>query len=84
MERRIERVRDAHVREVVGKKVVKDKLYTYTYYTLPLNIYIPKHVIHKYGKEYVVIINSETGEIRAMPKKLYEEKYGKQNKEAEG
>ncbi len=84
MERRIERVRDAHVREVVGKKVVKDKLYTYTYYTLPLNIYIPKHIIHKYGKEYVVIINSETGEIRAMPKKLYEEKYGKQKKEVEG
>jgi len=73
--RRIERIRGARVREVVGKKVVKDKLYTYTYYTLPLNIYIPKHVAEKYGKEYVVIINSETGEIRAMPKKLYKEKY---------
>jgi len=70
----MKRVRNALVREVVGKKVVKDKLYKYTYYTLPLNIYIPKHVVHKYGREYVVIVNTETGEIRAMPKVLYEEK----------
>lgn len=69
---RSERVRDAQVREVIGKKTVKGKLYTYTYYTLPLNIYIPKHVVYRYGKDYIVIINSETGEIRAMPKKLYE------------
>ena len=71
----MERVRLTRVREVVGKKVVKDRLYTYTYYTLSLNIYIPKHVVYRYGKDYIVIINSETGEIRAIPKKLYEEKH---------
>jgi len=70
----MERVRNATVREVVGKKVVKDKLYKYTYYTLPLNIYIPKHVVHRYGREYIVIVNTETGEIRAMPKAIYEQK----------
>ncbi len=70
----MERVRNALVREVVGKKVVKDKLYKYTYYTLPLNIYIPKRVVEKYGREYVVIVNTETGEIRAMPKVVYEER----------
>ncbi|ABU81212.1 hypothetical protein [Ignicoccus hospitalis] len=79
----MERVRDALVREVVGKKVVNDKLYKYTYYTLPLNIYIPKHVVHKYGREYIVIINSETGEIRAMPKALYEQKRNKQRVQEE-
>jgi hypothetical protein len=78
----MERMREATVREVVGRKVVKDKLYTYTYYTLPLNIYIPKHIVHRYGKEYIVIINTETGEIRAMPKALFEEKYKKSLDEA--
>jgi len=70
----MKRVRKALAREVVGKKVVNGKTYEYTYYTLPLNIYIPKHVIQKYGREYVVIVNTETGEIRAMPKMLYEER----------
>jgi len=68
----MKRIRNALVREVEGKKVVKDKLYKYTYYTLPLNIYIPKHVVHKYGREYVVVVNTETGEITAMPKVIYE------------
>jgi len=70
----MERKRKKLVRELMGKKVVKDKLYKYTYYMLSLNIYIPKHIVHKYGREYVVIVNTETGEIRAMPKVLYEEK----------
>ena len=73
------RIRDARVKEMIGKKVVKGKLYTYTYYTLPLNIYIPKHVVYKYGTDYVVIVNKETGEIRAVPKKLYEKELTRSN-----
>jgi len=42
----------------------------YTYYTLPLNTYIPKHVAEKYGKEYVVIRDTETGVVIAMPHQL--------------
>ena len=66
------RRRQVKVREVKGKKVVNNKEYRYTYYTLPLNIYIPKHVVEKYDREYVLEINTETGEIRAYPKKLIE------------
>ncbi|ALU11676.1 hypothetical protein EYM_03630 [Ignicoccus islandicus DSM 13165] len=66
------RRREVKVREVVGRKVVNKKEYRYTYYTLPLNIYIPKHVVEKYDKDYVLEINTETGEIRAFPKKLKE------------
>ena len=67
MESRDIKIRDAHVREVVGKKVVKDKLYTYTYYTLPLNIYIPKHIVERYGQKYKVVVNRETGVILLYP-----------------
>jgi len=69
----MKRVRNARLREVIGKKIVNGRLYEYTYYTLPLYIYIPKNIVHRYGKEYVVIVDTETGEIRALPKVLYEE-----------
>ena len=67
------RKRYVKVREVLGRKVVNNKEYRYTYYTLPLNIYIPKHIVEKYDRDYVLEIDPETGEIRAYPKKLMEE-----------
>ncbi|MEM2157412.1 MAG: hypothetical protein QXO72_00130 [Sulfolobales archaeon] len=61
--------RDVTIRKVVGKKTVKDKVYTYTYYTLPLNLYIPKSVVDKYGTEFVVEKDDEKGTIVIRPKK---------------
>ncbi|MEM0453884.1 MAG: hypothetical protein QXO98_04445 [Sulfolobales archaeon] len=61
--------RDVTIRKVVGKKTVKDKVYTYTYYTLPLNLYIPKSVVDKYGTEFVVEKDDEKGTILIRPKK---------------
>ncbi|UXD21647.1 hypothetical protein IPA_06235 [Ignicoccus pacificus DSM 13166] len=66
------RRRQVKVREVIGKKVVKDKEYKYVYYTLPLNIYVPKSVVEKFGKEYVLEMDEETGEIRIRPAKKEE------------
>lgn len=60
--------RTVTVRKVVGKKVIKDKVYTYTYYTLPLNLYIPKSVIEKWGTEFVIERDNEKGTIVIKPK----------------
>ncbi|MEL9997487.1 MAG: hypothetical protein QXH99_03225 [Sulfolobales archaeon] len=61
--------RDVTVRKVVGRKTVKDKVYTYTYYTLPLNLYIPKNVVEKWGTEFVIEKDDEKGTIIIRPKK---------------
>ncbi len=61
--------REVVVRKVVGRKTVKDKIYTYTYYTLPLNLYIPKSVVDKYGMEFIVEKDIEKGVITIKPKK---------------
>ena len=41
------------VKRMVGKKVVHGKEYKYEYYTLPLLLYVPKHVAEK-TKEFIV------------------------------
>jgi len=61
--------RDVTVRKVVGRKTVKDKVYIYTYYTLPLNLYIPKNVVEKWGTEFVIEKDDEKGTIIIRPKK---------------
>ncbi|UXD21489.1 hypothetical protein IPA_04790 [Ignicoccus pacificus DSM 13166] len=75
------RRRQVKVREVLGRKIVNNKEYKYTYYTLPLNIYIPKHIVERYDRDYILEINPETGEIRAYPKKLAEQKEQKQEEQ---
>lgn len=60
--------RNVTVRKVVGRKVIKDKVYTYTYYTLPLNLYIPKNVIERWGTEFVIERDNEKGTIVIRPK----------------
>ncbi len=60
--------RSVTVRKVVGRKVVKDKVYTYTYYTLPLNLYIPKNVVEKWGTEFIIERDNEKGVILIRPK----------------
>ncbi len=59
-------------RKVIGKKVVRGKVYTYEYYTLPLNIYIPKNVIEKWGTEFVLERKESDGVIIIKPKKSLE------------
>lgn len=61
--------REVTIRKVIGRKTVKDKVYTYTYYTLPLNLYIPKSVVEKYGMEFIVERDEERGTITIRPKK---------------
>lgn len=61
--------REVTIRKVIGRKTVKDKVYTYTYYTLPLNLYIPKSVVERYGMEFIVEKDEERGTITIRPKK---------------
>ncbi len=60
--------REVVVRKIIGRKTVKDKTYTYTYYTLPLNLYIPKSVVDKYGTEFIVEKDFDRGVITIKPK----------------
>jgi len=68
------RIRTVEVRKIIGKKNVKDRTYHYEYYTLPLNIYVPRNVVERWGTEFVVIRDDENGIITIMPKKLAIEK----------
>ncbi|HDN75932.1 MAG TPA: hypothetical protein ENG05_02260 [Acidilobales archaeon] len=63
----------AVARKVVGKKVVKGKTYTYEYYTLPLNLYLPKSMVEKWGTEYIVERREDEGTIIIRSKKALEE-----------
>ena len=66
----------AVARKIIGKKKVKDKIYTYEYYTLPLNLYLPKSMVEKWGTEFIVERDDEKGIITIKPKKLEESKGG--------
>lgn len=68
--------RIAVARKIIGRKKVKDKIYTYEYYTLPLNLYLPKSMVEKWGTEFIVERDDEKGIITIKPKKL-EESMGK-------
>lgn len=50
-------------RKMMGRKAIKDKIYQYEYYTLPLNLYLPKSMIEKWGTEFVVERDEEKGKI---------------------
>ncbi|MCC6016192.1 MAG: hypothetical protein LM582_04010 [Desulfurococcaceae archaeon] len=68
-----QRVRVVTVRKITGKKSIKDKVYTYEYYTLSLNLYVPKDVVERYGSEFVIIKDEEKNIITIIPKKIAEE-----------
>jgi len=63
------RVRTAVARKIIGRKVVRGKEYTYEYYTLPLNLYLPRSVVEKWGTEFIVERDDEKGIITIKPKK---------------
>jgi len=61
--------RTVEARRIMGKKVVKGKVYHYEYYTLPMNIYVPKSMIEKFGSHYELSLDYERGYILIRPKK---------------
>jgi hypothetical protein len=61
--------REVRVKKITGKKRVGDKVYTYTYYTLPLNLYIPRTMVERWGEEYIVEKDEERGIIVIRSKK---------------
>jgi len=58
---------NVEVKRLVGKKTVRGKTYEYEYYTLPLNLYIPKHMVEKHGAKYYLHYDEETGTITIKP-----------------
>jgi len=63
------REREVEAKRLVGKKTVKGKVYEYEYYTLPLNIYIPKSMIEKFGTRYKLTFIESEGTIVIKPVK---------------
>ncbi len=64
------KTRTVRVREIRGKKTLKGRTYEYVYYTLPLNIYVRKNVIEKWGPEFVVESDPDKGIVIIYPKAL--------------
>ena len=67
---KITRVREAKAKKTIGSKVVGGKKYTYEYFTLPLNLYIKKHIVEKYGTDFIVELDEDSGVIIIRPKKV--------------
>ena len=59
--------RVVEVKRLVGKKTVKGKTYEYEYYNLPLNLYIPKHMVQKHGTKFLLRYDLESGVITLTP-----------------
>lgn len=68
------KIRKVEVRKIIGRKNVKDKVYSYEYFTLSLNLYIPRNIVEKFGADFVIIRDEEQGIITIMPQKLAEKK----------
>lgn len=60
--------REVEAKRLVGKKLVRGKVYEYEYYTLPLNLYIPKSMIEKFGTKYMLQVDEESGTITIRPR----------------
>ncbi|QKQ99254.1 hypothetical protein GWK48_01560 [Metallosphaera tengchongensis] len=60
--------REVEAKRLVGKKQVRGKVYEYEYYTLPLNLYIPKSMVEKFGKKYTLQVDEDTGTITIKPR----------------
>jgi len=68
------KIRRVEVRKIIGRKNVKDKVYSYEYFTLSLNLYIPRSIVEKFGADFIIIRDEEQGIITIMPQKLAEKK----------
>jgi len=60
--------REVEAKKLVGKKNVKGRSYEYQYYTLPLNLYLPKSVVEKFGTKFILQIDEDNGTIIIKPK----------------
>ena len=76
--------RVVEVKRLVGKKTVKGKTYEYEYYNLPLNLYIPKHMVAKHGTRFVLHYDLESGVITLTPAGGNDEQDRKVTKENDG
>lgn len=63
------RRREVRVKKISGRKVIRGKVYSYEYYTLPLNLYIPKSMVEKWGEEYILERDEDKGVIVIRSKK---------------
>jgi hypothetical protein len=60
--------REVEARRLTGRKVVKGRTYQYEYYTLPLNLYVPKSMVEKFGTKFYLQVDEESGMIIIRPK----------------
>ena len=61
--------RATSARRILGRKVVNGKEYRYVYYTLPLNLYLPKSMVEKWGTEFIIERDEDSGKITIISKK---------------
>ncbi len=52
---------------IKGKKVVKGKKYEFTYYVIPMMMYVRKHVIESVGDEFIVERDHDRGVMLVYP-----------------
>ena len=64
---RMKNGRIVELKQVISRKTVNGKTYEYPAYTLPLNLYIPKSMVQKYGTKYLLQVDEETGTITIKP-----------------
>lgn len=62
------RTRIVKAREIIGRKVVRGKEYKYKYYVLPLNLYLPKGMVERWGTEYLLELDEIRGTIVIKPR----------------
>lgn len=60
--------REVEIKKMHGKKIINGKTYEYEYFTLPLNLYIPKSIVERYGTKFKLEIDEKTGVIHIRPK----------------
>ncbi len=61
--------RTANAKKIIGKKTVNGKTYTYEYFTLPLNLYLPKAMIERWGTEFIIERDEDSGKITIISRK---------------
>lgn len=65
----LRKIKEIKARKMIGRKTVRGKQYTYEYYTLLMNLYLPKRYIEKWGTEFTIEIDENEGTIVIKPKK---------------
>ena len=65
----LRKIKEVKARKNIGRKTIRGKQYTYEYYTLPVNLYLPKKYVEKFGTEFTVEINEDKGTITIKPRK---------------